>query len=132
MKIRNGFVSNSSSSSFVIGVKDELTEELLGRILKVEKGSPYKVIAEDSIDAFMRRAELINLNEYLYEHHDVTDINEINLDYPENKILKKCVDKGFHIYHGTVCDEEYDEMFVVPLEIDYEDDDIIMYKESYY
>jgi hypothetical protein len=42
MKIRNGFVSNSSSSSFVIISKNELTREKLQEVLSHEaKNFPY-------------------------------------------------------------------------------------------
>ena len=47
MKIRSGFVSNSSSSSFIIiGFKDELTKESVLEALKVDKNSPLHDFAE--------------------------------------------------------------------------------------
>ena len=47
MKIRNGFVSNSSSSSFTIWYKGELTKENIIKALGVDKDNPLYFFAED-------------------------------------------------------------------------------------
>ena len=47
MKTRKGFVSNSSSSSFIIGVQGELTEEKLMRAFKIDPVSPLYRLVKD-------------------------------------------------------------------------------------
>jgi len=37
MKTRNGFVSNSSSSSFIIGVNGDLTEDKIMKVFNIDK-----------------------------------------------------------------------------------------------
>jgi hypothetical protein len=44
MKVRTGFVSNSSSSSFTVISKKELTEEVIWEVIKVPENHPlYKM-----------------------------------------------------------------------------------------
>ena len=50
MKIRTGFVSNSSSSSFVIWYKDDLTKENLIKAMGVDKNNPLYFFADDLSD----------------------------------------------------------------------------------
>lgn len=60
MKIRNGFVSNSSSSSFIIPVDDNLTEqELYARILEIYPTEDY--ITNDIFDINITPRELCNI-----------------------------------------------------------------------
>lgn len=50
MKLRTGFVSNSSSSSFVIWYKDDLTKENLIKAMGVDKNNPLYFFADDLSD----------------------------------------------------------------------------------
>lgn len=69
MKIRNGFVSNSSSSSFIIARNEETREitieELVERICRGESPESFLIIAEfsvyDGTEAFILTEELANL-----------------------------------------------------------------------
>lgn len=65
MKIRSGFVSNSSSSSFVI-FKDKLTEEQINKI-------------KDHYNISKMMCEQGTRIEYFYSYEDCWDINETNL-----------------------------------------------------
>lgn len=49
MKVRNGFVSNSSSSSFVIAVKKEVHEEVLKQLTEYDKDIIEQMAEKDTI-----------------------------------------------------------------------------------
>jgi len=64
MKIRSDFVTNSSSSSFVIATKEELTKEKLYRIFHLSDDHPLKEIA----DTILERADKITEDEFVKNH----------------------------------------------------------------
>jgi len=127
VKTRGCFISNSSSSSFIIGVKGKLTEEKLIKVFKISKDSPLYPISK-SIAGVMLEANTYTKEELIKENYyeDESELTDI-----ENKIF----DKGFKYYCGTASDEDsYDgaETALCNMNLDYEDDDIIIYKESGY
>jgi hypothetical protein len=71
MKIRNGFVSNSSSSSFVIGVKgsEPPTKEQILKVLKVDESSPLYNLVKDVVDV-LYNVELLECSDDLQYYVD--------------------------------------------------------------
>lgn len=53
MKIRAGFVSNSSSTSFLIIAKDDFTPEALRRLMGVDESSPLAGMFDELYSSFM-------------------------------------------------------------------------------
>ena len=51
MKYRNGFVTNSSSTSFIISIKSEFSKESFMSGIGADGESPMNVIFEDLFDA---------------------------------------------------------------------------------
>lgn len=127
MKTRNGFVSNSSSSSFIIGVSGELTEEKIMKVFNIANNSPLFGIAK-GIAGIMLDAEKYTKEEYFEDrcYEDDSDLTSTE---------KKIFDKGFTLYSGFASDEDSSngiETALCNMDLDYEDNEIIMYKEAGY
>ena len=125
MKIRTGFVSNSSSSSFVIGVKGELTEEKVMKAFGVgEKSVLYKLAKE------MAKL-MVDLSEELSEKEMMSDDYHYGLE--EEKVLQ-LIKKDFKFYKGSASSdgEPVECALCEAVGIEYEDDEIFISKEEAY
>ena len=128
MKIRKGFVSNSSSSSFVIGVRGKLTKKKIMKAFKIDNKSPLYSLAEKIADV-LRSTTSYTKGEYLEDqwYDEESDLKDIE---------KKIFDKGFTFYSGSASDDGHGdggaESALCDMDLDYEDDEIIIYKEAGY
>jgi hypothetical protein len=138
MKIRNGFVSNSSSSSFVIAVKGGDLESNFKDVLdgiKITEDFPMKELVERFM-SIITGAFVDNATEYTYDEYMEEfcwEPGDFEDQYPE--IYDKVKNHGWKLYEGSVSDEDYDNMgamMLVPMGIDYSTDEIIIVKEEYY
>lgn len=119
MKIRIGFVSNSSSSSFVIGTKGKLTPELVLKAFKIPKDSPLYEIAKLIARSIVGSARETTLEEIVEE--------DGRLSKEEEELAKK----GMTIYKGSFgSDGEGLEAALCEASINFEDEDIIMKHEG--
>lgn len=130
MKIRNGFVSNSSSSSFVIASKDELTEEKLFELFKVDKNSFFYPMALNMVKTLINLSVSTSEKELL-EDYRTDSVND--LPFEQQKLVEK-EREGYKIYRGWASDDtcEAAETFLCQSDLDYEDDDLYVYKEGGY
>jgi hypothetical protein len=127
MKIRQGFVSNSSSSSFIFVLKKEIDlKEKIKQLLKLPEDSPFSSITKDIADIVVENSEPTDIKEYIEDYFYDTD------EYPE--YCGKVMAKEWELFTGSFSDEEGDlSAFLCNyFKIDYEDEDIIFIKEAGY
>lgn len=103
MKIRMGFITNSSSTNFLIISKEELTEEYLFKKLGFVKGGVLEKqgwqLCKDIICAINKG----RLKYYDYSILDYEAIKEVFGDKSAKLFDKK---KGYHAYWGYTSDDE--------------------------
>jgi len=136
MKRRKTFVSNSSSSSFIIGIKNpelELTSEyILKEIFKIEKDNILYDLAKGIAKALVSKKDIYDYDQFLEEMgwDNLEDIYNDEL----KSLVKKIRDCGGKFIGGYAHDDTGDigENALVAIGIDYEDENIFVYKESYY
>lgn len=132
MKRRNGFVSNSSSSSFIIGFKKEFSEKTLAELFKTENKF-LKGISKEIVKVIVNNAEETSI-EAMLEDYFVDSIDQLPIRCRE--ILKTASEKNFKIYKGSFSDggmgEDGIEAYLCHTEIIHEEDNILFYKEGGY
>ena len=135
MKSRRFFVSNSSTSSYVIVQKAPMTDaevrNALMRMFNIAHGSVLYGVAQTLADVLVDNIEErhASTEDYLasaweYGYDSLSEEQRLHLDM----IAGGCV-----VTHGSVINEgEPEEYLLVELELDYEDEEIIVRKEAGY
>ena len=132
MKIRFGFVSNSSSSSFIIAFKgneNELREKLRDIFGSLPEKYPIKAMPPigDIVADNVEDDPIKTLNDWDERYGDWNNSHENHAKFIER--LKE----GWTIYYGGFVDDRSKlEEFLCDSDIDYEDDKILIWQEGGY
>jgi hypothetical protein len=128
MKTRLGFVSNSSSSSFLIASAPEVdVDKKIKELFAVPPKHPLEALVEDIPGIIENCTEEVfeNLDDYL-------DYIEREGDRPDKDILKY-LEKGWIVSIGSFTDEEGGIQSTLCMsDLDYESDDLIIKHEGGY
>lgn len=103
MKCRGGFVSNSSSSSFIIGIKDiELTQQTLLNAFKIPTDSPLYKFAKD-MAAYMSSGESIDEEQFMDEQCDGWETLEDAIN--DGSKIASMLHDGYRVYRISASSE---------------------------
>lgn len=127
MKVRLDFVTNSSSTSFLVAVKGEIDKTNLLNVFGVPEDSPLRGVAVSVVDFLVSEAELVDLEAELadwgYEAveaalEDGFLVDEIDLNR-----------QGYTLYQGCASYNEYDthgEAVVANCNFDYDSPELVL------
>ena len=131
MKYRGGFVSNSSSSSFIIAVKngDTVDERKLIDLFQVPESSPVYDLVSKMASIMWNRAKLMDEKEILYESCCKTLDEAVDEGFKVAKLHKA----GYTVYQGWASDEDGGiEAVICNTSIDFESPDLILQSDGGY
>ena len=104
MKIRNGFVSNSSSSSFIVAVKNGTLDDSIDKIRdELPENIPFVDILDSVFTHIKHNAEEFSVETYTYNDETEDDAWK---QFPQ---LKKLHDDGYEIYEVNVSSDDYED-----------------------
>lgn len=129
MKIRNGYVSNSSSSSFIIIIKDggKLNENKL--MAGIDEKSWHYSLAKQTSDIIISKAKDFSLKEYLSDF-GFENIDEMKEDGAYSRTIAEAFEKGYKVYTGSFYDDDGGiEAGLRDTDINFENDDLIIINE---
>lgn len=107
MKIRTGFITNSSSTNFLLISKEELTEEWLFDKLGFKKGTPLEQSGRDLCACIVRAAKEMEL---YHEDASLPDDQSVLENFGQRAATqyRERNAKGFHTYWGHTASDEGD------------------------
>jgi hypothetical protein len=139
MKVRNGFVSNSSSSSFIIAVPNKTEpEEAVRKAFSVSDDHPLKGLVDQFCKTVLRTADIMTKEQYADDYTgEVPKTDEEweefwKHDAPEPK-AKELYDRDWTVFHGYFSDEDYGlECGLCNMDLNIDKDNLVMIHEGGY
>jgi hypothetical protein len=143
MKVRSGFVSNSSSSSFIVAYKGTITDAQtqIKKALTLPKSHPLSRIGELVTEQVLSEIKdngtiYDDINTYLkdhlgYDEEDLKDpVDENDLSSADERVIKY-LNQGLKVIAGQFYDDN-GELDLTGAAFDYESDDFAIFSEDGY
>lgn len=127
MKTRDGFVTNSSSSSFIVAMRKDLTEakikEKVESVFLIDKKHPLYHLAKEMIKDVVY--EILDCKERAITHYtELLEYYEVDTDEPDKfaENLISLFNKYGGLYIGSF--DSIEQAMACDTDFEYEDDDI--------
>lgn len=102
MKIRTGFVTNSSSTNFLILSRTELSTEILFDLLGFSKESPISQVAMELCEELLNQARSHRFYHGEYSHELTRESVEESYDKNTADKFVELIKKGWFPYWGSI------------------------------
>lgn len=102
MKIRTGFITNSSSTNFLIICKEELTEEYLFEKLGFVKGGALEKQGRELCENIISALDC----GLRYHNYDIPDYEKIKEVFGDKSAKIYDRKKGYHVYWGYTSSDD--------------------------
>lgn len=114
MKIRNGFISNSSSSSFILNNATELTTLELAKEMIIIRDKDWEVdrsLTAENIDKLFEKVKKANINEDISLTFVTTNYETIITKQNNNIYVSTCNNHGFfsELPERVLANSQYDD-----------------------
>ena len=140
MKIRNGFVSNSSSSSFIIASKTKKKlHKKLEEVFKTPSNYPIQDLGDEVVSTIMGCLRGDGYGEDTDSGDSFSTIEEYQefceeqyIDTPDPEIVE-LIKQGFTVYVGEFCSDEGGiENILCETQLRYKDDELVIIHDGGY
>jgi hypothetical protein len=104
MKVREDFVTNSSSTSFIVSLKDDFNQKNFMKSIGIEGKAPLNRVFEDLFEAINQDKR--EIHEYIKKYEDNKSISEFLVSeyYDQDTInhVEKLITEGRKVYFGKL------------------------------
>lgn len=128
MKARSGFVSNSSSSSFIVAYRSNFADDYKAVVVTPTEGTPFAFITTE-IGTCLKK----NIDETYKSLREYFEREDADPDYNNNTIIS-LLEQGYIVSEGSIADDNYDEIdaYLAHKAINFESERLVIHTDGGY